>query len=605
VGKIFDALEKFSKERGDPSSSRLKDSDYEALMRFDDTTGRIEICDLSVARDRKIFKRLKTFRLINEDGTLTPAGRAKYDELTHRSKLEYADDKDQTPESRVSRQQKKVSGPFANIPEANWDLLLNYNRQTGNILTYDPETGQLDKKSRDILKDPDLVQRLIDNKLILPGGWLTTEAKIECNRIDANLRDDDLSLPAEENKTVSSAISEDIDTPPDDLLSQAGMEVLQDYNEETLKLNLDNSLIVKNPEILKRFQENGLIDKEGTLSAKALVWCRVLFYWNKEFKKKAILTQPVRDSTGKKIKAAKDNDTPQKTSIENADEKKLKIIPLKEKEKAPVEDDKFIPPPEARTKKTKPAEAQSKTKFSLGEARTTHIHFKREARKDLVTLREPHSFEAEQFKILRTNLLFAESGITPRSLLVTSAMPGEGKSFVAINLAVSIARHVNWNVLLIDCDLRRPNIHRRFGYADVPGLSDYLSNGTDLQSLLLKTDIEKLTILPAGKLPDNPSELLSSERMAVLLKEVTARYQDRLVILDSPPPKLTAESGALARYVDGILLVVKYNGTPKDIVTEMINKLGRNKIIGAVINNFDAGRGRYRKKYYGGEYFRK
>jgi exopolysaccharide/PEP-CTERM locus tyrosine autokinase len=205
---------------------------------------------------------------------------------------------------------------------------------------------------------------------------------------------------------------------------------------------------------------------------------------------------------------------------------------------------------------------------------------------------------------MRTTLLFTESGKTPRSVMVTSAVPGEGKSFVAANLAVSVAKHVNWNVLLIDCDLRRPNVHKKFGFKNSAGLSDYLSNGTDLEPLLLKTGIEKLTILSAGKMPDNPSELLSSKRMAELLEEVAARYQDRLVILDSPPPKLTAESAALAKYVDGILLVVKYGNTPKNSVTDLISKLGRNKIIGAVINNFDAGFTRYDKKYFGGEYFK-
>jgi Mrp family chromosome partitioning ATPase len=91
--------------------------------------------------------------------------------------------------------------------------------------------------------------------------------------------------------------------------------------------------------------------------------------------------------------------------------------------------------------------------------------------------------------------------------------------------------------------------------------------------------------------------------MAELLKEVATRYKDRLIILDSPPPSLTAESGALARYVDGILLVVKYGSTPKNQVTDLISKLGRKKIIGAVINNFDASTSRYKKKYYGGYYY--
>ena len=88
-------------------------------------------------------------------------------------------------------------------------------------------------------------------------------------------------------------------------------------------------------------------------------------------------------------------------------------------------------------------------------------------------------------------------------------------------------------------------------------------------------------------------------------KEVATRYNDRLIIIDSPPPKLTAESGALARYVEGILLVVKYASTPREAVTELVAKLGRNKIIGAVVNNFDAGSSRYSKKYYGGTYYTK
>jgi capsular exopolysaccharide synthesis family protein len=186
--------------------------------------------------------------------------------------------------------------------------------------------------------------------------------------------------------------------------------------------------------------------------------------------------------------------------------------------------------------------------------------------------------------------------------MVTSVGPGEGKSFVAANLAISIARHMNWNVLLIDCDLRKSSVHRQFGFGNVPGLSEYIANGVALPSLMLKTVVDHLTILPAGRPPANPSELVSSERMFALLKEVTARYNDRLIILDSPPPKLTAESVALARHVDGILLVVKYASTPRDAAVELVNNLGKEKILGAIVNNFDPGFSRYYKKYYGGYY---
>ena len=225
--------------------------------------------------------------------------------------------------------------------------------------------------------------------------------------------------------------------------------------------------------------------------------------------------------------------------------------------------------------------------------------------RNLISLLQPQSFEAEQFKILRTNLLFPTSGKKPRSIMVTSVAEGEGKSFVAANLAVSVATHVNWNVLLVDCDLRKPSVHRQFGFPEVPGLSHYLSNGTKLPSLLQKTAVEHLTILPAGRPPDNPSELLSSERMAAFIDELVARYNDRLIILDSPPAKLTAEPAALARHVDGILLVIKHGSTPRDSAVELVNKLGKDKILGAIVNNFDAGSSRYQKKYYGGGYYGK
>jgi len=186
--------------------------------------------------------------------------------------------------------------------------------------------------------------------------------------------------------------------------------------------------------------------------------------------------------------------------------------------------------------------------------------------------------------------------------MVTSPVPGEGKSFVAANLAISVALNINRHVLLMDCDLRRPTIHTRFGFENVPGLSDYLSSQMLLSDLLLRTPVDKLSILPGGEPPDNPSELLSSERMSELLKEATERYQDRLIILDSPPPALTAETSVLARWVDGIVIVIKHGKTPREGVSDVIDKVGKDKIIGAVINNFEVYSSRYSKKYYGSGY---
>ncbi len=218
----------------------------------------------------------------------------------------------------------------------------------------------------------------------------------------------------------------------------------------------------------------------------------------------------------------------------------------------------------------------------------------------LVTLIAPNSFEAEQFKILRTHLLYPVNGQPPRSILVTSAAPGEGKTFVAANLAISMALNINRHVLLIDADLRIPQLHRRFGFGDVPGLSNYLAEGRMLPSLLLKTKVEKLTLLPGGPPPENPAELLSCDRMTHLLEEVSRRYADRLIIIDAPPPAMTAETGALARQVEGVLLVVNYGRTRRADLADLVSRLGEEKILGVIAN-------RSQKKfsrYYGYNYDR-
>lgn len=224
----------------------------------------------------------------------------------------------------------------------------------------------------------------------------------------------------------------------------------------------------------------------------------------------------------------------------------------------------------------------------------------REPAAEMVSLHRPHSFEAEQFKLLRTRLLFPREGRPPRTIMVTSALPGEGKSFVSTNLAASIAQNVNEYVLLIDCDMRHPSVHRCFGLPDdVPGLSAYLANGgCPLGDLLQRTCIEKLTLLPGGRPPPNPSELLSSRRMSRLLEEVRTRYEDRYVIVDSPPPKMIAEANALARQVDGILLVVRYGMTSRRSLQELVDSLGREKIVGTVLNRLDMRMGRFHSDYY-------
>lgn len=221
---------------------------------------------------------------------------------------------------------------------------------------------------------------------------------------------------------------------------------------------------------------------------------------------------------------------------------------------------------------------------------------------ELVALHNPRSFEAEQFKLLRTQLLFPKPGKQPpRTLMVTSALPGEGKSFVSANLAISVAQGIEEHVLLIDCDLRRPSLHQIFGYGEdgFPGLGRYLADHTvPLQEVLINTGIDKLTLLPAGAPVANPAELLSSPRMMDLIEEARDRYDDRYIIIDTPPPKMISEANALARQVDGILLVVRYGKTPRDVLTDLVESLGQEKIVGTVMNRFDVQMGSLYGSYY-------
>ncbi|MCG8614760.1 MAG: polysaccharide biosynthesis tyrosine autokinase [Desulfobacterales bacterium] len=203
----------------------------------------------------------------------------------------------------------------------------------------------------------------------------------------------------------------------------------------------------------------------------------------------------------------------------------------------------------------------------------------------IVTALNPQSVEAEQFRLLKNNILFPEKGFPPRSIMITSPSPDEGKSFVSANLAVSIAQSIDEYVLLIDCDLRGPSVHKLFGVENTKGLSDHLSSDLPLNALLKKTFIDKLTLLPGGAIPPNPSELLSSEQMRTLLSEVKSRYSDRYVIIDTPPPYITSETNAIARVVDGIIIVVRQGKTRKKEVQDIIDIYGRDKILG-VIKNF-------------------
>jgi exopolysaccharide/PEP-CTERM locus tyrosine autokinase len=212
----------------------------------------------------------------------------------------------------------------------------------------------------------------------------------------------------------------------------------------------------------------------------------------------------------------------------------------------------------------------------------------------LVMLSSPDSADAETFKVLRGQILFPKDRKVPRSMLVTSTFPAEGKTYVAANLAATLAMSIDEYVLAIDADLRRPRLHRMFGYSKVKGLHDYLVGSARLEDLIIKSSINKLSILPAGKPPRNPTELLSSNMMVRFIEEVKNRYRDRLIIIDSPPSSVTAESKFISQHVDGIIYVVMANKTPRKDIEKAIDNLGKDRILGIVFNGYE----QVRKSYY-------
>jgi exopolysaccharide/PEP-CTERM locus tyrosine autokinase len=222
----------------------------------------------------------------------------------------------------------------------------------------------------------------------------------------------------------------------------------------------------------------------------------------------------------------------------------------------------------------------------------------------VVMLSAPDSAEAENFRVLRTQLLFTDEEKRPRTIMVSSLLPGEGKTFVSTNLAVCFAQGIDEYVLLVDCDLRRPQVHETLGYRNVDGLQEHLTGKRDLKDLIIKTQIDKLSILPAGKRSPNPAELLSSARMRTFLKEIKERYDDRLVIIDSGPVHITPESKVLAEYVDRIILVVMAGKAPRKEIQKAIDNLGKDKILGIVFNGYNQptkSYHRYYEEYYGGK----
>jgi protein-tyrosine kinase len=219
----------------------------------------------------------------------------------------------------------------------------------------------------------------------------------------------------------------------------------------------------------------------------------------------------------------------------------------------------------------------------------------------LVTYYDPDSVASEQFRKLRTQLLRLRIPHPPRTILVTSATAGEGKTFVAANLAAGIAHDFHAYSLLVDCDLRNPSLGKWFGIHNGFGLSDYLVGKKEIPEVLIKTEVQRLKVLLGGTLQDNPTELIGSARMEALIKELKERYSDRYIILDSTPLLATSEPEVLSKLVDGIILVVRAGVTPRETVKQAISSLEKDKILGVVLNDLQFKSSGLTNRYFGSD----
>ncbi len=202
----------------------------------------------------------------------------------------------------------------------------------------------------------------------------------------------------------------------------------------------------------------------------------------------------------------------------------------------------------------------------------------------LITINEPNSPVSEEYRRLKSMVIRDTKRDFLNTIMVTSALDAEGKTLTSINLAATLAQELDHSVLLIDADLRKPMVHNYLGIDYKYGLSDCLKEDIDISEGLIKTGIGNLLLLPAGKPVSNPVELLSSEKMKSLLKEVKHRYSDRYVIIDTPPLLPFADALVLGAFTDAVLFVIKEGRAQKKIIDNALNLIQDLKLLGVVFN---------------------
>lgn len=225
-------------------------------------------------------------------------------------------------------------------------------------------------------------------------------------------------------------------------------------------------------------------------------------------------------------------------------------------------------------------------------------------KKELIAHEDPKSRVSELFRTLRTNIQFMNTNKKLKTLLVTSTIPGEGKTWIATNLAIAFAQ-VGKRVILIDADMRKCCLHNIFKVAPCPGVSNYLAEAGErnsemqnLEKYLRRTEVPNLYLMPSGNVPPNPSELLSTPQMYTLLERL--KEMSDLIIIDGTPSKLVTDAIILSRIVDSTIIVAGHNMAKKEDLSKVVRDIKNvgGKIAGVVYNQKPSGKKNSTETYY-------
>lgn len=262
-----------------------------------------------------------------------------------------------------------------------------------------------------------------------------------------------------------------------------------------------------------------------------------------------------------------------------------KLNPEKTEKESPLRFLRETPPPKKEERPSRPVERPAEK-----------LQFPFEEQRPILTA-DTDTFAFEQFRKLRTQMFQWAPGV-PRMVLVTSTTPDEGKTMVSFNLAVAISQEINKQAILVDADLRKPGILP----GAAKGLTSYLLDQVPLSEILNQHETENLLIIPAGPASRKAAELIGSRKMAEFLGALRERGEETFIVIDSPPVLSTAEPSLLSKMVDGVILVVRADQTHREAVRRSLQLVGKEKVIGAVLNRVEMKSTRYYQGYYHKDY---